>query len=75
MLPDQVEEIQDKYDDQRKALFKLMKKHDDQKAEIDLMANKVTDLDNTATKKLLDIQYNLRQLITEEEWNKILKPI
>ena len=60
-----------KYKAQRKELLSLIKKHDSNKASFKLIIDDILKVDQQSSKRLLDIQYELRDNITEKEWKKI----
>lgn len=65
-------EIQKKaYKKQRESLLDLIKKHDVNNAAFKATINSMIKMDKENTKRLLDIQYGLRQHIKPGEWNKI----
>ncbi|MCK5386265.1 MAG: hypothetical protein KAJ39_03705 [Gammaproteobacteria bacterium] len=65
-------EIQKKaYKKQRETLLDLIKKHDVNNAAFKAAINSMIKMDKENTKRLLDIQYGLRQHIKPGEWNKI----
>lgn len=65
-------EIQKKaYKKQRESLLDLIKKHDINNAAFKAAINSMIKMDKENTKRLLDIQYGLRQHIKPGEWNKI----
>lgn len=65
-------EIQKKaYKKQRGTLLDLIKKHDVNNAAFKAAINSMIKMDKENTKRLLDIQYGLRQHIKPGEWNKI----
>ena len=59
------------YKKQRETLLDLIKKHDVNNAAFKATINSMIKMDKENTKRLLDIQYGLRQHIKPGEWNKI----
>lgn len=59
------------YKKQRETLLDLIKKHDADKAAFDTVINEILTMDQQTSRRLLDIQYDLRQNLTAEEWSKV----
>jgi len=70
---DEGKTLKKEYKEQRETLLDLIKKHDSEKSAFNSTINKILTMDQQTTKRLLDIQYELRQNMTAEEWSKVFK--
>ena len=68
---DEGKALKKEYKKQREILVDLVKKHDAEQAAFDTIINEIITMDQRTSKRLLDIQYDLRQSITTEEWNNV----
>ncbi len=69
---DEGKEKQKVYREQREQLLDLVKDHAATRVQFDNQLEQLLAMDTAAAKRLLDIQYGLRENLTETEWNKIL---
>lgn len=61
----------EKYKEQRETLLSLIKKHDTDKTAFKHAINEILTMDQQTSKRLLDIQYSLRDNLTPKEWQEI----
>ena len=66
------EEKQKVYREQRERLLDLVKDHASTRAQFDAEIEQLLVMDAENAKRLLDIQYALRNSMTESEWNQVL---
>ena len=68
---DEGKALKKEYKKQRETLMDLVKNHEADKAAFDAVISEILTMDQQVSKRLLDIQYDLRQSITAEEWAKV----
>lgn len=68
---DEGKAIKKEYKEQRKTLTGLIKKYDTNESGFTSTINELLEMDKRVGKRLLDIQYNLRETMTREEWSKV----
>lgn len=59
------------YNKKRIALLKQLNKHDANRADLESAASELLELDQQTAKRILDIQYSLRENTTKQEWESI----
>ena len=61
----------DDYKDQRKALISIIEKYDADQTDFKNRITELLEMDNQTAARLLDIQYQLRDNLTAQEWQKV----
>ena len=69
---DEGKEKQKVYRKQREHLLDLVKDHATNRAQFDNQLEQLLEMDTANSRRLLDIQYGLRDNMTESEWNQVL---
>ena len=70
---DQAKEQKKVYKQQRETLLDLIKAHDSDKTEFNSTINDILAVDEDTSRRVLDIQYELRQHMTADEWAKVFE--
>lgn len=68
---DEGKALKKEYKEQRETLLDLVKEHDSEKSAFNSVINEILTMDQQTSKRLLDIQYEMREHITAEEWGII----
>lgn len=63
--------LRKEYQKQRETILGLIKKHDAEKSAFKSTIDKMLNMDQQTSKRLLDIQYDLRKNMTAGEWGNV----
>lgn len=59
------------YNKRRVVLLKQLNRHDANRTDLETAARALLDLDHQASKRILDVQFSLRENMTKQEWENV----
>jgi hypothetical protein len=68
---DEGKALKKEYQKQRDSLLELLKQHDADRLAFESAVDKILKMDQKTSTRMLDIQYGLRDTLTQEEWSKV----